>query len=71
MYNGLYWYLGGVNELLTVIENAVDNTLFTVGNAKIIKQLAVVLKEWENTGRDEGEGIAADPAFILFTEKVC
>lgn len=60
----------GVNELLTVIENAVDNTLFTVGNAKIIKQLAVVLKEWENTGRDEGEGIAADPAFILFTEKV-
>ncbi len=60
----------GVNELLTVIENAVDNTLFTVGNAKIIKQLAVVLKEWENTGRDAGEGIAADPAFILFTEKV-
>lgn len=60
----------GVNELLTVIENAVDNALFTVGNAKIIKQLAVVLKEWENTGSVEGEGIAADPAFILFTEKV-
>ena len=61
----------GANELLTVIENAVDNDLFTVGNAKIIKQLATVLKEWENTGDDAGgTGIAADPAFILFTESV-
>tara|TARA_R100000734_G_scaffold15199_1_gene11358 strand:- start:345 stop:1457 length:1113 start_codon:yes stop_codon:yes gene_type:complete len=61
----------GVNELLTIIEKAVDDDLFTVGNAKIIKQLAVVLKEYKDTGEDAGgEGIAADPAFILFTEKV-
>ena len=61
----------GVNELLTIIEKAVDDDLFTVGNAKIIKQLAVVLKEYKDTGEDAGgDGIAADPAFILFTEKV-
>ena len=61
----------GVNELLSVIEKAVDDDLFTVGNAKIIKQLATVLKGWENTGEDAGgSGIAADPAFILFTESV-
>jgi len=61
----------GVNELLTVIEKAVDDDLFTVGNAKIIKQLATVLKEYKDTGEDAGgDGIAADPAFILFTEKV-
>lgn len=61
----------GVNELLTVIEKAVDDNLFTVGNAKIIKQLATVLKGYKDTGEDAGgDGIAADPAFILFTEKV-
>lgn len=61
----------GANELLTIIEKAVDDDLFTVGNAKIIKQLATVLKEYEDTGEDAGgEGIAADPAFILFTESV-
>tara|TARA_R100001079_G_C4441128_1_gene148943 strand:- start:301 stop:1722 length:1422 start_codon:yes stop_codon:yes gene_type:complete len=61
----------GANELLTIIEKAVDDDLFTVGNAKIIKQLATVLKEYKDTGEDAGgEGIAADPAFILFTEKV-
>ena len=64
-------FLGeGANELLAVIEKAVDDDLFTVGNARIIKQLATVLKEYENTGEDAGgRGIAADPAFILFTEQ--
>lgn len=61
----------GANELLTIIEKAVDDDLFTVGNAKIIKQLATVLKEYKDTGEDAGgRGIAADPAFILFTQSV-
>lgn len=61
----------GANELLEIIEKAVDDDLFTVGNARIIKQLATVLKEYENTGEDAGgTGIAADPAFILFTQSV-
>lgn len=61
----------GANELLAIIEKAVDDDLFTVGNAKIIKQLATVLKGYKNTGYDAGgTGIAADPAFILFTEGV-
>ena len=64
-------FLGeGANELLTVIEKAVDDDLFTVGNAKIIKQLATVLKEYKDTGDVAGgRGFAADPAFILFTEQ--
>ena len=60
----------GANDAITFIERIVDNNLFTVGNARIIKQLAKVLKSYKDTGEDAGgEGIAADPAFILFTEK--
>ena len=60
----------GANDAITFIERIVDNNLFTVGNARIIKSLAKVLKSYEGTGEVAGdEGIAADPAFILFTEK--
>ena len=61
----------GVNELLTFVEKAVEGETLTVGNAKIIKQMATTLKEWKDTGEDiGGTGIAADPAFIRFTEIV-
>ena len=60
----------GANELLKLLK-AVDDDLFYCGNTRIIKQLATVLKEYENTGDDAGgTGIAADPAFILFTQSV-
>lgn len=61
----------GANELLTIIERGVDDDLFTIEFAKIVEQLATVLDEYKDTGNDAGgKGIAADPAFILFTEKV-
>jgi len=66
----------GVNTILDSIDAIVDNPdiIFTVREAKIIEAFATVLSEMKDTGKipksKGGSGMAADPAFIFFTETV-
>lgn len=60
----------GVNTLLNSLEKTVDDDLFDTQTAETIVALSNVLAAYKDTGEDAGgSGIAADPAFILFTEK--
>lgn len=60
----------GVNTLLASLEKTVDDDLFDTQTAETIVALSNVLAAYKDTGEDAGgSGIAADPAFILFTEK--
>jgi len=66
----------GVNTILDSIDAIVDSPdiTFTVREAKIIEAFATVLEGMKDTGKETvsngGSGMAADPAFILFTETV-
>lgn len=62
----------GAIQFLSVIETFIDNDLLTVGNAKIIENMADQLDAMKGTGKvpksEGGTGAAYDPAFIVFTE---
>tara|TARA_R110002072_G_scaffold45239_6_gene125986 strand:+ start:6302 stop:7456 length:1155 start_codon:yes stop_codon:yes gene_type:complete len=62
----------GAIQFLSVIETFIDNDLLTVGNAKIIEDMADQLDAMKGTGKvpksEGGTGAAYDPAFIVFTE---
>ena len=63
----------GAIQFLSVIETFIDNDLLTVGNAKVIENMADQLEAMKGTGKvpksEGGTGAAYDPAFIVFTEQ--
>ena len=59
----------GAIQFLNVIDEFIDNNLFTVVQAKLIEGMAKRLEQMKDTGKVAGERTPAfDPAFILFTE---
>lgn len=60
----------GATQFLSVIETFIDNDLFTMQNAEIVKSMADTLEDMKDTGKVAGERTPAfDPAFIVFTEQ--
>ena len=60
----------GAIQFLSVIEDFIDNNLFTVAQAKLIEGMAKRLEQMKGTGKEINSNgpPAFDPAFIVFTE---
>ena len=60
----------GAIQFLSVIEDFIDNNLFTIAQAKLIEGMAKRLEQMKGTGKEVNSNgpPAFDPAFIVFTE---